>query len=334
MGSGSSPHGCDHRAKRCEFLWAALGVLWVATLTACSHGTGKPSGGDGGAATFGDPTPAFTPDQAARACALAEACPTPPLATKGANCVYLLERAHVTSTGDLAAFAACAVNARDCTETLTCYSRGHGPDYCAAHPGSSCDGDLTVGCPVGLASPGWAYIVADCAGLGMKCIADGHCTDGKTCKGPIVLNCVDNRLTSCDLLSQIQSSVDCATIYPGGLCGAFNEDLQCLPPKAELCPWSTETPWACSDNILLGCDGPRASRLDCSALASDCSVDNMGLADCVPRAKDCTATSPDLCHGSALSICVDGHYRDVDCTSLGLGPCQATADGAACGAAS
>ncbi len=304
----------------------AMSAVVVAGARCGGHGSvGNPAG------TFGDPTPAFLPEQALRACVLAEACVSPPLASRGGDCVYRLERGHITPPGDLEAFADCARQAKDCTEALTCVSHGHGPTYCAAYPGNSCDGDLAVGCPVGTASPGWASTVSDCAALGMKCIQAGYCSDGNACSGPIVLTCLGSRLTSCVLLAKIQSSVDCATVYPGGRCGAFNEDLQCLPQVSELCPESTEIARGCSGNVLLGCDGPRASKLDCSALASDCVVDNFGRADCVARAQECTSSSPDLCHGSAISICVDGRYQDVDCASLGLGPCQATVDGAACG---
>ncbi|HEX9103958.1 MAG TPA: hypothetical protein VF997_17225, partial [Polyangia bacterium] len=35
-------------------------------------------------------------------------------------------------------YVACAVDNVDCTSVLECASRGHGPAYCAAHPGTAC----------------------------------------------------------------------------------------------------------------------------------------------------------------------------------------------------
>lgn len=315
----------------CTFMLALCGpgCGGADTSSGGRAGSSGAAGKAGTAGAFGDPTPLFTPLGAARACVLSSACLPYPQNWTGGRCVYSIERMQVTSTdNNLIAFAKCAENASSCTEALSCASRNHGPDFCAAHPTTVCDGDLSVACPSG---SDWGTEIYDCAALGMKCV-NGSCTDGNSCSGPIVLNCSGSRIVGCDLLSMTQASVDCATVYPGGTCGSLNGGtVQCLPAKQELCPSFTGSTYQCADNVLYGCDGPRKSRLDCSRLDSDCTTDAEFGPDCVPRAHDCTYESPDQCHGTALSICVDGRYQDIDCASLGLGPCQATATSAACG---
>jgi hypothetical protein len=311
-----------------------VGVVAVAlglSGAGCSESTQSKSSpsGSGSAGAFDDPTPWFTPAGATRACVLATACLRDAPNWSGGACVYAVERMQVFGTSSLTPFAKCAVNATSCTEALDCATAHHGPDYCATHASLSCDGDLSIACPAGEPTA-WAYEVIDCKAEGMTCIDGGLCRDGHTCTGPIVLSCQDNRITACDLLTGTQASTDCATAYPGGTCGAFDADLECLPVLKERC--TSAEPLLCVGNALVGCDGPRETRLDCGPLDSDCVSDDLGNVDCVPRADDCTHDAPDQCHGSALSICVDGRYQDIDCASLGLGPCAPSASGVACGA--
>lgn len=328
---GHTPLG-GHRSSvaRGELL-AVIAIALVSSAAGCGGGStrsdGSPSAGGsaGSAGAFGDPTPRFTPLEAARACVLIAACLRDAPKRTVSRCVHDVERTQVAVANTPPAFAKCAAHAATCTEAFDCATLGHGPDYCSAHVEPSCDGDLVVSCPGG---PDWAYDVFDCASAGMKCV-NGHCTDGNSCTGPIVLNCNGNRVTACELFSGIQASTDCATVYPGGRCGLFTPGgLQCLPPEKETCASVGSS--QCSGNLLLGCDGPRKSKLDCGALDSDCA--NLSSnADCVPRAHDCSYESPDQCHGAALSVCIDGRYQDIDCGSLGLGPCQTTPTGVACG---
>ncbi|MEI9937856.1 MAG: hypothetical protein WDO69_11615 [Pseudomonadota bacterium] len=287
-------------------------------------------------------TPTFLPEGALRACVFAGACisplfaaqGSPPIAAQGAHCVYQLERARIL-LGGLERFASCAQAATSCTEVFSCVSRDHGPDYCLAHPGRSCDGSISVSCPTTPTSA-WAIDPPsdDCEADGLICTGAGLCTNGNTCTHwPIVLNCYDNKLTTCGLIEPMwESELDCATVYPGGRCGGFNQSPACLPREADVCPWVTQSPYGCSGNVLQGCDTVAKATLDCDTLDSDCHVDNFGHATCDPRAQECTQDSPDHCIGSALSICVDGRYRDVDCAALALGPCHPTPEGGAvCG---
>jgi hypothetical protein len=254
------------------------------------------------------------------------------LAPNAGTCVYELERAPLEqASASMVTFAACAARARTCTDVLTCASGNHGPTYCATHPSSSCDGTALVSCPPSN-TPGWAIDPPplDCASIGMMCVGD-TCSDGNTCNGPLVLYCKGSHIMSCDLFRKAEQSVDCAAVYPGGTCGVADSQLQCVPATPDTCTTKTAgVPYACSGNSLLGCYRLLPSKLDCGPIDSTCGPSGLGF-DCVPHAQDCTSKSPDRCNGAALSICVDGRYRDVDCASLGLGACRTTKDGVACG---
>jgi hypothetical protein len=313
---------------------AWLITVWAIALASCSSGADRSAKGAGRGGDTG-PAPAFSADAALRACVLAAACVSPAFQLRGAECVHALERGNVGYLGtDLQRFATCAMSGATCEEVLECASLRHGPGYCQDHPGYSCDGDWSVYCSSDF-TPVWAITQPeDCAAHGMTC-ANGVCTDGKTCNGPVVLSCIDNKLTYCDLTRMNESARDCGVTFSGGRCGASPSSfsVDCLPAQSETCPSGAVTPYACSGNILLGCNGVLKGTLDCGAIDSECrTADDSFFLDCMPKATDCTRNSLEVCHGSSVSICVDGRYRDVDCASLNLGPCQPMLDGgAACG---
>lgn len=277
-----------------------------------------------------DDSPVFTADEAVRICAKDGACVSRPKYGSGAECVHKLQRAYkgrdYTEAPDYR-FAQCALSTTGCEDLLACASLDHGPEYCTAHPGSSCDGHIAVNCPTNTLDRGWALGSIDCSLMGMTC-NNGGCTDGNTCDGPVVLHCSGTKVVACVPELRRQSATDCSQVYPGGRCGGHFGTLQCLPTEEEECGSQTGNGF-CSGNLLLGCDGPRKSTLNCDALDSECGIDFSFFQDCIPRAQDCTRTSPDSCQGNDLSLCVNGRYQNVDCGSLGLGPCHVTVDGAA-----
>jgi hypothetical protein len=83
------------------------------------------------------------------------------------------------------------------------------------------------------------------------------------------------------------------------------------------------------------CSGGSLLDLDCNYFGGTCTVGDAGtgsVGPCRLPSMDCTSgTSPDLCNGTMLMACVNGHYQGFDCTSIGLRTCALRdAGGPAC----
>src|SRR5690349_7091315 len=86
----------------------------------------------------------------ARACAFDVSCTPASGAPTGSECATDLVSAgfgDVTAADPVAGSRALAcASSRDCASVRACLSADHGPSYCAAHVGFSCDGDTVVYC--------------------------------------------------------------------------------------------------------------------------------------------------------------------------------------------
>ncbi len=276
-----------------------------------------------------------------RACAVEVSClKAPPLAPGGA-CVTQLQSTLASGLGgwfysadQVRRFVACTKSAADCTGALDCISQHHGPDYCMAHPGDSCDGTLAVHCaPV----DGWALRWDDCAALGLRCAIGANgaavCTDGTACDPAKEPNtCQGDALITCDPGARLRERIDCATVLTGARCAAWIDDagkaeVSCVPPGADCKPGMPDN---CDGNAVITCIAAHEVRIDCGALGATCQA-MTGAAQCMTVATDCTNGVADRCNGAALEMCVDGRWSDVACGTLGAGACQATMIGAGCG---
>jgi hypothetical protein len=270
------------------------------------------------------------PDAVRKACAIELSCLASPPLTPGGNCVSSFEYGLATGFGiffgpsasDLARYVDCAKGASSCTDALTCASKNHGPDWCAAHAGPTCDGDVLVSC-----LGGWGLEQVDCTAFGQRCgtaNGAGTCTDGKTCDPTATDHCAGNLFVTCDSTTKLESSVDCSALRSGGTCVDMRVNgsgtIGCFPSASASCgPDSASCDGAaavvCLDGIQL--------RVECGQFASHCVVTN-GKFDCVPDATSCTSSSPDSCSGTALQLCQNGSYVQVPCASLGLAACDAS----------
>jgi hypothetical protein len=264
-----------------------------------------------------------------KACAMEISCLRSPPITDGANCVASLEFGIAsglgyfgTSATELKRYLACAESAVDCTSALDCVSRHHGPDYCTAHPGLTCDGDLTVQCPGVGEPPDWAFFTTDCAGLGLHCAAaagSASCTDGTPCDPSTLAACDVNNLVTC-AATGLRASVDCSKYASGAVCRSGSS-----PSIAAACilagPPCQSSAGRCSGDVDVACINGNEVSVDCTQFDSHCEPSPKGVA-CVPNASSCTASSPDQCQGDTLSICVNGRYIPTTCASIGLGTCQ------------
>lgn len=90
-------------------------------------------------------------------------------------------------------------------------------------------------------------------------------------------------------------------------------------PKGPPCPtWPS-----CDGDELTGCYFSSTVTIDCSSpeFESHCVGSPDVPASCVPDAHECVPGDPDRCHGGSLSVCINDHFEDVDCTTIGFHTC-------------
>jgi hypothetical protein len=227
-------------------------------------------------------------------------------------------------------YPAC-VGAPTCAAYLDCITLSHGPDYCAAHPGASCDGNVAVTCPASGATAG----VEDCRRDGMSCeLVDwpeprevqAICTTGMACGMPPVACAGPSASISClDPVDRAQKRA-CPTgtaCDPRALGGT-----PCVPQGDDCGPPSSR----CDGDVRVWCegysvepDGPtRLSRLDCRQAGGHCSPGSGGPQEalCVPAGTECTEDEAARCVGDRLQYCDGGRLDFVDCVAEGLAHCR------------
>jgi hypothetical protein len=262
-------------------------------------------------------------------------CLTQPLAIPGGNCISELEDGLASPDGfflsaqDMRRFIDCAATAKDCTNVLTCVSRGHGPDYCAKFPGGSCDGDVRVLCAPSISD--YAIIGSvDCADFGMHCtMAQGNpiCTDGTDCEAFDAV-CDGNRLAGCPDHDYLRGSIDCSAVFPGGVCDDSRGFATCALP-GPACDQSGSKYLRCDDSKTLAyCFQGREWQFDCSFGGGSCATDSQGPG-CVSNGT-CDTSTHDRCTNNGLTMCADGQLQSIDCASIGLATCKPNGDNAVC----
>jgi len=280
------------------------------------------------AACGSNPGSSMFADAVRRTCALATSCLKSSPFGSGAQCVADLEFGIVSGLGffsasaaDLNRYVSCAEMASDCTSALDCASRHHGPDYCSAHPGTTCDGDLRVQCPSTGSPPDWAIYTMDCSSLGLRCMAalgSASCTDGTTCDPSKAALCNESQIISCNSETHLRFMVDCATYIAGFTCqdGSANAPAAGCVPAGPPCQSPNDR---CDGAVLVACVANHELRVDCTKFQSHCDANAKA---CVPDSSDCSPTSLDQCSVGALEICTNGRYAPTDCASIGLRTCQ------------
>ncbi len=289
------------------------------------------------------PTPPATlPSLAdiARACAFEVSCFHSPIASSLDECaVYLTAGLDYwidpqpflvlgTEPAEFARWVDCSNAGSDCTGVLDCVSRGHDGDYCAAHAGNSCDGDLLVQCnspapadPT-LADP--ALFTADCAALGMRCFDNGggaaSCSDGTTCDPGSPPSCDGNRYyLSCDSGTHLRYRLDCTlSSVPDATCRAGASRTGCLPSGP---PCAAAR---CDGDVRVTCLDGQEVRDDCAQVASSCNMAG-GAPTCVRLVTQCSGNA--ACAGNAITSCPSGMSQTIDCSALGLSTCMTDAGG-------
>jgi hypothetical protein len=215
----------------------------------------------------------------------------------------------------------CAAIAADCSAWLACSSGGHCPDFCPMGFGWVCDGDTLVVCSYTTPNGTYGTVWDDCAAKGMHCDAgSASCTTGASCSAPADYHCEGNVITACNgglaYAETCSAGFTCQDVSFDGAPSAA-----CVEADAPTC--SSPAPHCNGDVLELCLFGQFPDSIDCTSPAIEATcLEAFGNATCVPLAPDCTDGAPDRCHGDALSTCLNGHFRDVDCTSIGFRTCR------------
>jgi hypothetical protein len=265
-----------------------------------------------------------------RACAFEVSCFHDPAAATLNNCIgYLtvgleglpdLFTPPSLETADFRRYIDCANRNQDCTDVLDCVTLGHGSAWCAAHPGTTCDGDVLVPCSTATPADA-ALFTVDCAARGMHCaVANGgaSCSDGVSCDPRAEMPyCDGNRYYQyCDSTTRLRYRFDCArSTIPNATCRGSKGCVPSGPPCSAN---------RCDGDVLVSCIVGQEVPLDCSQRASHC-VDVMGNPTCVPIATECDdGKNVDACNNDALTTCLDGTLQSIACSAIGLSTCSLT----------
>ncbi|MCC6746867.1 MAG: hypothetical protein IT371_04365 [Deltaproteobacteria bacterium] len=204
-----------------------------------------------------------------------------------------------------------------CDEVRRCFGE-QSTERCDATFRARCDGARAVSCDL----LDKRIYAADCGAAALSCAVPSkdtfaaRCGAG-TCGADFTPRCDGSRRLTC--VNGVVEVEDCAA-----------QSLVCDEGAARC---AGEESGACSGNrcegdIAVTCVGGRAHREDCTNRPYNTKCRN-GVCE---RSGSACADELDRCQGALLQTCLDGQWKTFDCGSLGLGACQASKVGAACGA--
>lgn len=278
----------------------------------------------------------------ASACARASAC-APPEASMGTLCgLILLADPAVraddssTTTALARAFGRCLREAATCAEVRACSGATPDDANLCAERWAGCRGDTLVECSFGEAE------AVDCRAAGLVCgesatsasCGTARCdaaTFTETCQGSAFLECNEGTVRHKDCAYDV--SVSCggdSSCMPlvGGTCGNRGDgSIGCVGTDGE-CDEDAFVS-TCQGSRIVSCRGGRIATFDCAQTAAE----HLGPATCRERADgprcepveitcDPTAPPAETCQDGAVTFCMMGQQRTIDCAAHGLGGCR------------
>lgn len=280
--------------------------------------------------------------QALRACAWLGACEGPlgesafgPCVVRALLAFDCIATPSLRPAGQVDAFWACLAVVRSCGDVDRCVFPG-GVQPCSEVPGggsgAAC-GTLAAnaGARLRCAGPaGRAAGVEPCTMLGKTCITESSSL--ASCAGELGFDscstniCAGKAAVDCQPagVRTLDRGVSCAGVGAGQCIQSYGGAPSCVPgPAAPAC--ADEAAPTCDGSNVTTCVGGKRTRVDCSRLGLPCDVTTAPSFDltaaCIDRMGTCT--EGDKCvDAQRLRSCGRGIAFDVDCTSVGLGPCK------------
>ncbi len=310
--------------------WLSLITVLALALGACSGGNGETA--DGGVAGDGGglSTAKLTQTELMESCLTASACNimTYPALT---NCMETYHKLYIPlGLGPIYNRLYRCVNAAkgDCDKVGQCYKWG-----------KACDKDFKATCKDGVATScdliGKRVYALNCTDGKLKCAIksgqtyEASCTIG-TCKAGYQDTCDGDKEVSCT--GGVLEMRDCG--YLGMKCGygGWKKTYKngCQGESGDKCSgWGKNTFKAsCDGSVAKTCHLSRVHQDDCADYKLMHTACSGGT--CVAAGKECTG-SMNRCSGDKLEACLDGTWKAIDCTKLGLGKCKkASTYGANC----
>lgn len=235
--------------------------------------------------------------------------------------------------GYLATLFTCVRGAADCRAVLACEGLDADRSCAGADPGRVCVGESSARTCESLPDGRELERTLSCNDSGMeagaRCLVDdgGQVSCGfGTCEASEE-RCDGNVLVLCN--EGVAQRFDCRSVGETGTCGqAPWGELGCyLPP-------GTCTQSACEGNVLAVCDGEGSvsGRVDCAWFGGGfaCLQRTDGDAPtCALSESDveCSASTPAVCDGAKLRLCLFGRWRELDCATFLAGTCGPVGSG-------
>lgn len=250
-------------------------------------------------------------------------------------------------TGATRALWECLAEVKSCGDVDRCVF-GDQVSECSAVPSGSftaCEkessGTVVVEC--GRPERGRPIGADPCALTGRSCVrpddSTGICTGATRTGCALGQKCAGTAAVDCQSFGggTVDRGIDCAA-FGAGECVAKNGNVACAP-QADAGTCSRDAlDVRCVDDAgtAFSCVGGKQVAVDCTKLDVGCDVDTSPvpaydpIKACVNRdpSSPCVASATDDCAGTLLRSCAQGIRFDVDCTSVGLGPCEKVANGA------
>ena len=219
-----------------------------------------------------------------------------------------------------------AASPGDCAALAACWGHSDWFGFSRCREGGYClDGSSVM-----LGGAGDASL--DCGELGGACMnlwSDGQraCCNAQPCDGVGGVQCDGTKVSLCGGWGE-RIDFDC------GVSGQTCNDDPLAPCKGSgACDIKTSST-VCMGSTAIYCSGGGEAVYDCASTLFRTACNEGASAydiPCKPKAAACDPTYENgSCNGSALRVCVDGEWADVDCTKIGFKTCAQGMDMARC----
>ena len=174
----------------------------------------------------------------------------------------------------------------------------------------------------------------DCGSLGATCFdlwsgAQRACCNAEPCSQTTAVECDGTVATFCGGWGE-HVTFDCGP--SGRKCNAGTPDF--WNPCIGDAPCDPMSPITCEGDVAVYCSAGGLAKHDCSTTGFRTAC-NAGASSfdpaCRPAGSACDPQwDASTCAGTAIRVCADGEWMDVDCAAVGFDKCEVALDAARC----